>query len=177
MAKDTQPSAFTRVKAGFSHFVKTEAELAKAEIMPAVKHASHGGIRLGAAAVFALHGLWMLLLAAVLAIGWLLDSVTNIGPWGSFTLAFLIVAVLSLALAGLLALMGVSRFKKIEKPTATIEEAKATMQAVSDALKGQSQDELAAQPATHGASVRDGGAHVITSAGAADTGATSVTQR
>lgn len=129
-------STFKQVKASLAEFISKETELAKAEVVPAAKQAGIGSGLFAGAGILALHALWMILIAIVLAIAWLLNSVTILGPWASGTFAFLITAIFSLLVAFILAKVGQSRFKKVSKPEATIAEAKATLTAISDAVSG-----------------------------------------
>lgn len=146
-------STFQQVKAALAEFVTRETELAKAEVVPAAKQAGIGSGMFAGAGILALHALWMILIAIVSAIAWLLNSVTDLGPWASGTFAFLAVAVFSLLVAFILVKVGQSRFKKVSKPEATIAEAKATLTAISDAVSGDSpaDRELAAKNVIPGA--------------------------
>ena len=102
----------------------------------AAKQAGLGSGLFAGAGAFAFHALWMIIIAIALAIAWLLDSLTVIGPWGAGTIAFITTAVFSLLVAFILAKLGQSRFRKVSKPEATIAEAKATLSAISDAVSG-----------------------------------------
>lgn len=146
-------STFQQVKASLAEFVSKETELAKAEVIPAAKQAGIGSGLFAGAGILALHALWMILIAIVLAIAWLLNSLTDLGPWASGTIAFIAVAVFSLLLAFILVKVGQSRFKKVSKPEATIAEAKATITAISDAVSGDhpADRELAAKDVIPGA--------------------------
>lgn len=146
-------STFQQVKASLAEFVTRETELAKAEVVPAAKQAGIGSGMFAGAGILALHALWMILIAIVLAIAWLLNSTTDLGPWASGTIAFLAVAVFSLLVAFILVKVGQSRFKKVSKPEATIAEAKATLTAISDAVSGDNpaDRELAAKNVIPGA--------------------------
>lgn len=129
-------STFQQIKTSLAEFVSKETELAKAEVVPAAKQAGIGSGLFAGAGILALHALWMILIAVVLAIAWLLNSVTNLGPWASGTFAFVITAVFSLLVAFILVKVAQSRFKKVSMPEATIAEAKATLTAISDAVSG-----------------------------------------
>ncbi len=146
-------STFQQVKASLAEFVSKETELAKAEVVPAAKQAGIGSGLFAGAGILALHALWMILIAIVLAIAWLLNSLTNLGPWASGTIAFIVTAVFSLLVAFILVKMGQSRFKKVSMPEATIAEAKATFTAISDAVSGDNSAdrELAARNVIPGA--------------------------
>ena len=148
-------STFQQIKASLAEFVSKETELAKAEVVPAAKQAGIGSGLFAGAGILALHALWMILIAVVSAIAWLLNSVTDLGPWASGTIAFAITAVFSLLVAFILVKVGQSRFKKVTKPEATIAEARATLTAISDAVSGDSPSDraLAAQHVITGATV------------------------
>lgn len=118
------------IKDAVSDFVARESELAAAELKPAAKAAGIGAGLFAGAAVFAFHAIWMLVILIALAVGLLLYAVTPLGPWGSFTLGFLISMLVSVAAALVLALLGRNRFRRVKKPDATIAEAKATLDAV-----------------------------------------------
>lgn len=122
------------IKDAVSDFVAKEAELASAELKPSAKAAGIGAGFFGGAAIFAFHALWMLVILIALAIGLLLHSVTPIGPWGSFTLGFLASVLISVLIAGILFTLGRGKFSQVKKPEATISEAKATLDAVVDAI-------------------------------------------
>ena len=144
-------ATFRQVRASLAEFASKEAELARAEVVPAAKNAGFGSGMFAGAGVFALHALWMIIIAISLAIAWLLNSVTALGPWGSGTIAFVITAVFSLLIAFVLVKLGQSRFKKVAKPEATIAEAKATFTAIGDALSGHGPEkELAARDTIEG---------------------------
>ncbi len=136
MANPDTAATIRQVRASLTEFVSKETELAKAEIVPAAKQAGIGSGMFAGAGAFAFHALWMIIIAIALAIAWLLDSLTVIGPWGAGTIAFITTAVFSLLVAFILAKLGQSRFRKVSKPEATIAEAKATLSAISDAVSG-----------------------------------------
>lgn len=107
-----------------SSLVRDEIALARAEIKDDVSAAVAGGAMFGAAAFLAL-------LATVLlsvAIGFALVK-AGLVAW----LAFLIVAVVYLLIAGLLAFIGLRKVKKVKAPEQSISAAKDTVAA----LKGQ----------------------------------------
>lgn len=131
---DLTTSKLGEIVDALSEFVATESELAAAELKPAAKHAGIGSGMFAGAGTFALHALWMLIIAFALAIGWILDSFTALGPWGAFTLGFVIAAVISLLIAFVLVKIGQAQMKKVKKPEATIAEAKATLQAIAASL-------------------------------------------
>ena len=89
-----------------STLVRQEMELAKAELSQKGKQAGIGGGMLGGGGVLALYGLGLTLATAVLALQLFMAD------W----LAALIVAVVTFAAAGVLALMGKNRVKRAVPP-------------------------------------------------------------
>ena len=81
----------------------------------------------------------MLLIAGALTVGWLLNTFTSLGTWSAFIWGFVLVAVISLILAAVCALIGRSRFRQIRKPEATIDELNTTIKALTAALKREPQ--------------------------------------
>ena len=65
-------------------------------------------------------------------------SLTGLNTVGCLTLGFLAAALLSIGIAVVLIFMARARFRKVKAPTATIEEAKATFIALTDAALGRS---------------------------------------
>ena len=104
-----------------SGIVRAEIALAKAELRGDVKNAALGGGLFGAAGYLGLLASILLVIAAAYGL-----VAAGLSPW----LAFLIVAVVLLVLAGLLALVGKSRFGKLGPPERTIRNAQATIAAV-----------------------------------------------
>lgn len=127
---DLPTSKLGEVVDALSEFIAAESELAAAELKPAAKHAGIGSGMFAGAGTFALHALWMLIIAFALAIGWILDAFTALSTWGAFTIGFIIAAVISLLIAFVLVKIGQAQMKKVKKPEATIAEAKATLQAI-----------------------------------------------
>ena len=103
-----------------SELVKYEMALAKAEIRDDVKHGAIGGGMFGAAGYFAFLASILLVIAAALGLA---EAVPG---W----LAFLIVAIVLLLVAGILALVGRGQFKKIKPPERAIRSAKQTIAAI-----------------------------------------------
>ncbi|WP_055586274.1 phage holin family protein [Peterkaempfera griseoplana] len=108
---------FSAATADLSSLVHDEIALAKAEIRQDVKRGVAGGASLTVAGVVALAAIPMLSFAAAygihalgITLGW----------------SFLIVGGAYLLLAGLLGLLALRSFKKVEKPQRTIEGARAT---------------------------------------------------
>lgn len=99
--------------------VRAEIDLAKAELSASAKTAGMGAAMFAAAAVVSLYGIGFLLAA----LAWGLAQL-GLMAWA----AFLIVAVLLLAVAGALALLGKKALAKMQpKPERTIANAEATI--------------------------------------------------
>lgn len=122
-------------------FAAEEIELAKAELKPTVKHAGIGSGLFAGAGAFAFHALWMLIISMALLIGWAFKSWTDLSTWGSFTLGFIVAAVVSLIIMFILAKAGQMQMKQVKKPTATIAEAQATVKAIADVVTGGSAEQ------------------------------------
>ncbi|MEU9177728.1 phage holin family protein [Streptomyces sp. NPDC048550] len=103
--------------AEMSALVHDEIALAKAEIREDVKRVGVGGTAIGVAGVFALFSVPVLSFAAAYGIH-------NLGL--GLAWSFLIVGVAFLLLAGLLALIAKSTFKKVKPPERTIASVKET---------------------------------------------------
>ncbi len=142
-------STLNRVKENVSDFIAVESELAKAELVPAAKHAGIGTGLFAGASAFIFHAIWMLIIAVAIAISWALNSFTPLGPWGAFTFGFLITVVMSLLIAFILIMLGRAQLRQVKKPEATIAEAKATLDSISDALGAQPDTEPAQQVYSH----------------------------
>jgi hypothetical protein len=104
-----------------SGIVRAEIALAKAELRGDVKNAALGGGLFGAAGYLGLLASILLVIAAAYGL-----VAAGLSPW----LAFLIVAVVLLLIAGVLALVGKSRLSKLGPPERTIRSAQATIAAV-----------------------------------------------
>ena len=122
------------IKDAISEFVSKESELAAAEIKPAAKAAGIGSGLFAGAAVFLFHVVWMLVIIIALAVGLLLNALTSLHPWTAITLGFVASMLFSLIVAVVLFIMGKGKFKQVKKPDATIAEAKATIDAVTNAV-------------------------------------------
>lgn len=135
-AAETEPmeSKLGDALEAINEFLANEAELAAAELKPAAKHAAIGAGMFTGAGAFAMHALWMLIIAFALGIGWALDAWTSLGPWGSFTIAFILAGIFSLLFGFILVKLGQNQMKQVRKPEATIAEAKATLQAIAHSL-------------------------------------------
>ena len=94
-----------------SALVRSEIELAKAEIAGEAKKGAVGGGFFAVAGVVALYSSFFFFFF----LGWLLDV------WLPTWAAFLIVFVLMLVIAGVAALLGLKKVKSIRKPEKTIE--------------------------------------------------------
>lgn len=106
--------------------VRGEIALAKAELVPTAKKAGMGAGMFSAAAYLGISAVPLLLIAAALGIAAL----------GVPTpLAFVIVGVALLILAGLFALVGRGIFKKVKAPTAAKDQAIETVAEVKGALQ------------------------------------------
>lgn len=121
------------IKDALADFVAVESELAVVELTPTAKSAGIGAGLFAGAAVFVFHVIWMLVLAVALGVA-LLISLTGMGPLGSITLGIVASMVFSLIVAAVLVLLGRNKFREIQKPEATIAEAKATLDAVVDVV-------------------------------------------
>lgn len=109
------------VSTDLSQIVRTEVELAKAEIKADVTHAGKGIGMFAGAGVLALYGLGVLFLglAGVIAI-WL--------PWWA---GLLIIAGVIFVIAGILALVGKKQVSQVQgKPQKTIAQAQETVDAI-----------------------------------------------
>ena len=84
-----RPTPFQLLRDGLMDFVARETELAKAELVPAAKHAGIGSAFVAAAVTFLLHSMWMLVIVLALALSWLM-SLTGLNPVGCLTLGFLV---------------------------------------------------------------------------------------
>lgn len=109
--------------------VKSEIDLAKAELVPSAKHAGVGAGLFGGAGYFAMNGVSLLFLAGALGIGKLFGA-----PTGWVALGFVIMAVLIFLVAGILALIGKGQFSKVKGPERAIAQAETSIQAVKGAI-------------------------------------------
>lgn len=102
-----------------SALLRSEVALAKAEVKEEVKQGALGAGLFAGAAFFGLVGFLFLLVVAALLIALLLPT------WAGF----LIVAVVLFLIAGVLALIGYTRIKKVGPPERTIATSKQTIEA------------------------------------------------
>jgi len=115
-------------------FAEREKELAAAELKPAARHAAFGAGFFGGAAIFVVHALWMLVIAVAFLVCWLVTAVFGLSLTAGLVWGFAVSAVFSLLVGGLLALLGMRRFKKVKMPEASIAEAKATLNTLVDSF-------------------------------------------
>jgi len=104
-----------------SGIVRAEIALAKSELRTDAKNAAVGGGLFGAAGYLGVLASVLLVIAAAYGL-----VAAGLAPW----LAFLIIAVVLLLVAGVLALIGKSRVGKVGPPERTIRNAQATIAAV-----------------------------------------------
>lgn len=104
-----------------SGIVRAEIALAKAELRVDAKNAALGGGLFGAAGYLGLLASIVFVIAAAYGL-----VAAGLSPW----LAFLIVGVVLLLVAGLLALVGRSRLRRLGPPERTIRTAKESIAAV-----------------------------------------------
>ena len=108
--------------------VRAEIALAKAELRADAKNAAMGGGLFGAAGYLGV----LASVTAVITVGYALVA-AGLRAW----LAFLIVTVALLLIAGILALVGRSRFKRLRPPERTIRTTKEAIAAVKPGHNGQ----------------------------------------
>lgn len=106
-----------------SSIVRSEVALAKAEVKHEAKTAALGGAMFAVAGVVAFLALILLLIAAAFGL-----VAVGLAPW----LAFVVVAVVLLVVAGALALVGKARLGAVGKPERTVRTTKETI----ETLKG-----------------------------------------
>ncbi len=106
--------------------VRDEMELAKSELMPAAKNGGIGGGLFGAAGYFGICALSILYFAAAFGL---------VALGLPYPLAFLIVGVALLLIAGVCAGVGYMMIKRIKPPERTIAQANKTVADVKDATQ------------------------------------------
>ena len=116
--EETLGMLFANASRDLSTLVHSEIELAKAEIRLDVKNAAKGGAMFGAAGFLGLLSLVLLSITIALFIAWL-----GLDAW----LAFLIVTVFYLLVAGVLALVGKKAVSKVGPPERTMRTSKDTV--------------------------------------------------
>ena len=110
-----------------SGIVRAEIALAKAELRVDAKNAALGGGLFGAAGYLGV----LASVTAVITVAYALVA-AGLSPW----LAFLIITVALLVIAGILALVGRSRIKKVSPPERTIRSTKEAIAAVKPGHNG-----------------------------------------
>lgn len=121
------------IAADIRTIVRSEIELAKAEVIPGAKKAGAGAAVLGGAAMIA--GLALNLL--LIALGFLFTNLIfwgRVEPAAAFAYGFLCAFGVYLIVAIILAAIGVRLLKKLTGPTSAIAEKEATIAAVQDAV-------------------------------------------
>lgn len=108
---------FASVTRDMSSLMRSEVELAKAELRAEAKSAARGGAMLGAAAFLVMLGVVLLSIAAAYGL-----VALDVHP----ALAFVIVAVAYLVAATIVALVGMKALKSIKPPERSIRAAKET---------------------------------------------------
>ncbi|CAN5769354.1 phage holin family protein [soil metagenome] len=117
-----EPSIGELVQAASTHFstlLRGEIELAKTEVTASAKKGIKGAVFFGAAAVVALFSLVFLLIS-------LAEGLVALGVWR--WLAYLIVWVMLIVIAGVSVVIGMRAVKKVSKPERTIETIKDSKQ-------------------------------------------------
>jgi hypothetical protein len=125
---------FAAVSRDLSTLVRSEIELAKAEIKDDVRSAAKGGGMLGFAGFLSLFAVILLSIAAAYGL-------TALGLHQGW--AFLIVAGFYLLVAALLGLIGVRSFKQIKPPDLTIQSAKESAALLKSDGRAQARAEVA----------------------------------
>ena len=138
MATDepTVGQLFAAVSRDLSLLIRSEIELAKAELKDDAKSAGKGGGMLGVAGVLGVLSIILLSIAAAYGL-------TALGLHPGW--AFLIVAGFYLLVAGLLGLAGVGSLKKIKAPERTIKTAKDSAALLKSDARAQVRAEMARQ--------------------------------
>jgi len=109
--EETLGMLFANASRDLSTLVHSEIELAKAELRLDVKNAAKGGAMFGAAGFLGLLAIVLLSITIALFLAWL-----GLEAW----LAFLIVTVFYLLVAGVLALVGKKAVSKVGPPERTM---------------------------------------------------------
>lgn len=109
--------------------VQGEVALAKAELVPSAKNAGIGAGLFGGAGYFAMNGLSLLFIAGALGFAKLFSA-----PTGWIALGFVVMAVVTFLIAGILALVGKGRLSKVKGPERTQAHAQATIEQVKAAV-------------------------------------------
>ena len=120
--------------------VRDEVQLAKSELVPAAKNAGIGAGLFAVAGYFAITALLILYFAAAFGLA------TVLPEW----LAFLIVGVVLLVIAGVAGLLGLVLVRRVKGPKRTIASAKETVAELKAAVQRSNE---AAQAGSHGSEV------------------------
>jgi Putative Actinobacterial Holin-X, holin superfamily III len=116
-SEESLGTLFAAASRDLSTLIRSEIELAKAEITVEVKHAAMGGALFGAAGVIGLLAVLPLIFAAAYGL---------VAAGLNTSVAFLIVAAALLVVAGLFALIGKRAVSKVGAPKRTIRTTKDT---------------------------------------------------
>lgn len=117
-----------QASSSFSTLLHGEIELAKLEVKASVKNAGTGA---GMFAVAAVLGVFALIFGLIA----LAEGLVALGLWR--WLAYLIVFIVLIAVAGVLVLMGVRKVKRVKAPQQTIDSTKDTVTALRQATAHQ----------------------------------------
>ncbi len=117
-----------QASSSFSTLLHGEIELAKLEVKASVKNAGTGAGMFAAAAVLGVFALIFGLIA-------LAEGLVALGVWR--WLAYLIVFVVLIAVAGVLVLMGIRKVKRVKAPQQTIDSTRDTVTALRQATAHQ----------------------------------------
>lgn len=117
-----------QASSSFSTLLHGEIELAKLEVKASVKNAGTGAGMFAAAAVLGVFALIFGLIA-------LAEGLVALGVWR--WLAYLIVFVVLIAMAGVLVLMGIRKVKRVKAPQQTIDSTRDTVTALRQATAHQ----------------------------------------
>jgi uncharacterized membrane protein YqjE len=117
-----------QASSSFSTLLHGEIELAKLEVKASVKNAGTGAGMFAAAAVLGVFALIFGLIA-------LAEGLVALGVWR--WLAYLIVFVVLIAVAGVLVLMGIRKVKRVKAPQQTIDSTRETVIALRQATAHQ----------------------------------------
>ena len=122
------------IKGAIPKMIAGIKELAKAELVPSAKHAGIGGGLFGGAGASAFFAFKCLLWAATFGVANFYHYVAGRDWFTALALAFVTFAVIALVLAAVMGLIGWLQVKKVKMPTATIEETKASISALSSSV-------------------------------------------
>lgn len=117
---------FDKIKSDVQVLVKGEVELAVSELKPSAVNAGIGAGMFSGALYFVLNALILLFIAGSLAIWKWLDLPIALG--------FVIMAGVLIVVAGILALIGLVRIKKVKGPEQAIDQGQRTADSVKEAI-------------------------------------------